>query len=113
LNQILYFDYEWNYRIDPASFVKYFPEIHRNKYAEAQKNPKIIHYKPYSCWWYLPHFEFFWKYATRTPFVNEIIARMNKNGIIEKMQLKDKLCIKLQEKIMTIAILSKILRRQF
>jgi len=101
-DKILYFDYEWNYSPYPAPFVKYFPEIHRNKYIETKKNPKIIHSNPYSCWWYIPHFEFFWKYATRTPFVNDIIARMNKNGIIEKINLKDKLFTKAQEKICSV-----------
>lgn len=82
-DKILLLDYEWDFM--PTDCAKYLPPHLKNKYDEAQKKPKIIHYKPYSVWWYIPKFELFWKYATRTPFIDDIVKVVNKNNDLEKL----------------------------
>jgi len=82
-DKIFHLDYEWD--LMPIwKWAKYLPQDLKNKYIEAHKNPKIIHYKPYNCWWYVPHAELFWKYATRTPFIKEIIDKMDKSGLLNE-----------------------------
>ncbi|MCL1947924.1 MAG: glycosyltransferase family 8 protein [Chitinivibrionia bacterium] len=81
----------WNYFI-PEEGAKYLPQNLLNEFLDAQKNPKIIHYKPYAEWYYIQYFDEFFKYATRTPFAKEIVFRMNKNGIIDK-GFKHKVCL--------------------
>jgi len=66
--------YNWNYI--PIEHKKYLQKSFQNEYYDAEKNPKIIHYKPWDCNNYITHFELFWKYATRTPFIDIIIKNM-------------------------------------
>ncbi|MDR3013242.1 MAG: glycosyltransferase family 8 protein [Chitinispirillales bacterium] len=82
-NKILHLGYEWDF-IPRWRWAKYLPQDLKDNYIEAQKKPKIIHYKPYSCWWCVPHFEAFWKYATRTPFTEDIINKMDKHGLLNE-----------------------------
>jgi hypothetical protein len=79
-------------------YEKYLPEKYYSEYLQAQQSPNIIHFKPYAFWYYIQHFDEFWKYATRTPFVKEIILLMNKNDIIDK-ELGDKICITIKERV--------------
>lgn len=81
-NNVLHISYEWDYM--PCGWAQYLPENFKQDYQSAENYPKIIHFKPYSDWYYIPHFEKFWKYATRTPFIDEIVNKVNKNGILEK-----------------------------
>ena len=69
--------YSWNYI--STAYKKYFSEALQNEYDKAEKDPKIIHYKPWDCGNYILHFELFWKYATRTPFIDDIMERMKVN----------------------------------
>ncbi|MCL1947129.1 MAG: glycosyltransferase family 8 protein [Chitinivibrionia bacterium] len=85
----------WDYMFD--QYAKYLPQNLFAQYLQAQKEPKIIHFKPYAVWYYIPHFEAFWKYATRTSYLKEIVSRMNKNGIIDK-KLEDKVCVTIRER---------------
>jgi len=81
--KILHLGYEWDFM--PVSHrAKYLPQELKAGYFEAAKNPKIIHYKPYSCWWHVPHFQHFWKYAARTPFFEEIVGAMDKKGLLNE-----------------------------
>ena len=59
--------------------IQYLPENKKNEYIDAQKYPKIIHFtnKPWKSDIHILHFEWFWKYATRTPFIDVIISRMD------------------------------------
>jgi lipopolysaccharide biosynthesis glycosyltransferase len=66
--------YHWNYMF--RDFAKNLPEDLLKEYNDAQENPNIIHYKPWGKEIYILHFEAFWKYATRTPFIDVIIERM-------------------------------------
>jgi lipopolysaccharide biosynthesis glycosyltransferase len=70
-----------------TSGVKYMPDYLQDEYKKAEKNPKIIHFagqylKPWRIFVYVPYFELFWKYATRTPFIDTILERMRENGLI-------------------------------
>lgn len=66
--------FHWNLMYTNES--KYLPDHLKDEYISAFETPKIIHYKPWRHDIYIPHFELFWKYATRTPFITEIIQRM-------------------------------------
>ena len=105
-NKILHIHNAWDYMLD-EKYAKYLPENLLSEFMEAKNNPKIIHYKPYSKFHYIQYFEEFWKYATRTPYIKEIVDRMNKNGIIEK-GLKDKVFFTLLERIGLLNIIKKI-----
>jgi lipopolysaccharide biosynthesis glycosyltransferase len=107
-DKILYFHKHYNYM--PSIYAKYLPEKYLSEHLDAQKNPKIIHYKPYAVWYYIKHFDEFWKYATRTPFAKEIVAITNKNDIINK-ELDEKVCITIRQRtgFGGIAILKAIL----
>ena len=72
--------YHWNLMVTPNE--KYLPEHLQTEYNKAKINPKIVHYKPWNCENYILHFELFWKYATRTPFISTIIERMKSKDFI-------------------------------
>ena len=81
--QILTLPYHWNLMYTDKA--KYLPENLFNEYIDAKKNPKIIHFiwkRPWERDCYVPYFECFWKYATRTPFVDVIVKYMYDNNII-------------------------------
>jgi len=73
--------YYWNYMRTPNEI--YLPDYLRVDYKKAEKSPGIIHYKPWNEENYAPYFELFWKYATRTPFIGLIIARMHERNLID------------------------------
>jgi lipopolysaccharide biosynthesis glycosyltransferase len=74
----------WDYTWDDESAV-YLPDDLKKEYIETKKNPKIIHFpgerKPWLNAVNVPYFEIFWKYATRTPFIDVILDRMNEAGL--------------------------------
>jgi lipopolysaccharide biosynthesis glycosyltransferase len=72
--------YSWNFIHSPG--FKYLPENLQMEYNDAEKNPKIIHFKPWESENYIPFFECFWKHATYTPFIDVIIERMKKKELI-------------------------------
>jgi len=76
-DKTLLLTYHWGFY--STNCIDYLPECYLNEYLDAEKNPKIIHYvyKPWNYNYYIYHFEYFWKYATRTPFINVIIKKMN------------------------------------
>jgi lipopolysaccharide biosynthesis glycosyltransferase len=60
--------------------ISFLPDYWQKEYTEAKQEPKIIHFaaraKPWKQICYIPYFECFWKYATRTPFIETITQRM-------------------------------------
>jgi lipopolysaccharide biosynthesis glycosyltransferase len=70
--------YSWNFMYSPK--FEYLQKNLLTEYIDAEKNPNIIHYKPWDKEFYIPFFECFWKYATRTPFNDIIIERMKTNN---------------------------------
>ena len=79
--------YHWNFM--HTDWAKYLPEHLRQEYTDAMKSPKIIHYKPWRNEFNIPHFHLFWKYATRTPFVDVIIDRMKSKKLISSESIQE------------------------
>jgi lipopolysaccharide biosynthesis glycosyltransferase len=77
---------QWDFSYIHPDRMKILPEDLQLEYMNAKKCPKIIHFaddaKPWLNLTNIPYFEYFWKYATRIPFINIIIDRMNNNGYI-------------------------------
>jgi len=75
-NKVLLLSFHWGFY--NTNHINYLPNLLLNEYIEAKNNPKIIHFvkKPWIFNRYINHFEYFWKYATRTPFINLIINKM-------------------------------------
>jgi lipopolysaccharide biosynthesis glycosyltransferase len=85
-DKVLFAPLEWDY-YDVGEIFTYLPAVWKKWYQNAQQNIKIIHfaagYKPWLNYHIIIHFELFWKYATRTPFIETIIKRMKKDGYIQ------------------------------
>jgi lipopolysaccharide biosynthesis glycosyltransferase len=65
--------------------ISHAPKNLIDEYNKAKKNPKIIHYtttKPWKQELNPPYFHLFWKYSTRTPFIDSIIKDMMENELI-------------------------------
>jgi lipopolysaccharide biosynthesis glycosyltransferase len=75
---------EWDFTWDDDS-ARYLPEPLKTEYHATKKHPKIIHFpgkrKPWLNIVNVPYFECFWKYATRTPFLDVILNRMHEQGL--------------------------------
>jgi len=70
----------WHWGFYTTRNTGFFPTEIFDEYTRAGKNPKVIHFagaKPWKQAFYIPYFDQFWKYATRTPFVDTIIQRMD------------------------------------
>jgi lipopolysaccharide biosynthesis glycosyltransferase len=74
----------WDYMWDSES-AQYLPDDLKKEYEETKEAPKIIHFpgerKPWVNMVNVPYFELFWKYATRTSFLDIIMQRMSENGL--------------------------------
>jgi lipopolysaccharide biosynthesis glycosyltransferase len=92
----LFLPYRWNFMYEKFSI--YLPEHLKKEYDEAEKKPYVIHYKPWNCENYIEHFEFFWKYATRTPFIETIIEYMKTKDLLSNRSLKEKIISKIKSK---------------
>jgi len=94
----LLLDSSWNFLAGHYSQERLdlLPEPYRSDFVNAKENPKIIHFtngefyrgKPDKTFFYILYAEYFWKYATRTPFLNDIIMGMQKNGLINNNTTK-------------------------
>jgi lipopolysaccharide biosynthesis glycosyltransferase len=91
-----FLSFRWNFHhpIRP----KYLPDQIKQEYSEAEKNPNIIHYKPWTFAFHIKFFELFWKYSTRTPFINVIVERMKSNEFIN-FRFREMLFAKIKQKI--------------
>jgi lipopolysaccharide biosynthesis glycosyltransferase len=86
-DNVLFIPTEWNLSYLSDDRINILPDFLRNEYFNALKQPKIIHFASIKPWMNIvniPYFELFWKYATRTPFLNTIIERMKNNDLIGK-----------------------------
>jgi len=79
--------YHWNFMY--TDWAKFLPYNLKQEYYDAMKNPKIVHYKPWKNEFNIPHFHLFWKYATRTPFIDEIIIRMESKKLISSETIQE------------------------
>ena len=84
-DRILFLPYSWNF-VAPEN-TNYLPENLVQEYAEAVGHEDIIHFaggkKPWINPVYIRYFEFFWMYASRTPFLDTIIARMEQKHLLD------------------------------
>jgi lipopolysaccharide biosynthesis glycosyltransferase len=88
--KVLLISNEWNFlsvRFDGINYIKYLPQYLRDEYYRAKQSPKIIHFagdarKPWENFVNVQYGELFWKYATRTPFIAEIVKRMEGKNLI-------------------------------
>jgi lipopolysaccharide biosynthesis glycosyltransferase len=83
--KVLLLSIAWDFTQDTG--IEFLPEYIRADYNKAQGNFKIVHFagpdhKPWQNFIYVPNFEFFWKYATRTPFIGIILERMRGENLI-------------------------------
>jgi lipopolysaccharide biosynthesis glycosyltransferase len=65
--------------------ISHAPKNLIDEYNKAKENPKIIHYtttKPWKAELNPPFFHLFWKYSTRTPFIDSIINYMTEQKLI-------------------------------
>ena len=88
-----YINFEYNFTWNMVHFYKNSEEKlsknFRQDYINACENPKIIHFAGGNKPWkqpYLSYSDYFWKYARKTPFYEEIIyknckSNLNKNSI--------------------------------
>jgi lipopolysaccharide biosynthesis glycosyltransferase len=76
--------YSWNFQ-DGEGY-KYLPQTLRDEYIASRDEIKIVHYiseiKPWAIFYYIHNFEYFWRYASRTPFIDIIIQRMESKRLI-------------------------------
>jgi lipopolysaccharide biosynthesis glycosyltransferase len=79
----------------------YLPEHLKKQYIEAENNPKIIHFKPWTYGnytAYLPFSECFWKYATKTPFYDLIVSRMKEKKIIASHSIREQIFLDIKNR---------------
>jgi len=65
--------------------ISHAPKNLIDEYNQTKENPKIIHYtttKPWKTELNPPLFHLFWKYSTRTPFIDSIISNMAEKKLI-------------------------------
>jgi len=97
-NKTFLLPFHWNFQ--HPNRPKYLPDHLKQEFNDAEKNPKIIHYKPWNFEFYIKYFELFWKYSTRTPFIDVIVERMNINKFIN-FRFREMLFTKFKKKIKT------------
>jgi lipopolysaccharide biosynthesis glycosyltransferase len=91
--RVLFLPLAYNVNQDDHASI-YLPGNLKKEYLETIKNPKIIHFmgpskKPWNNINHVSYFDFFWKYATRTFFIEVIIERMYKKKLILSISLAD------------------------
>jgi lipopolysaccharide biosynthesis glycosyltransferase len=91
--------FSWNFmRTDDST---YLPEHLKKQYTEAESNPKIIHFKPWTYGNYspyLPFSEYFWKYAAQVPFYDVIISRMKERNILASHSIREQIFLDIKNR---------------
>jgi lipopolysaccharide biosynthesis glycosyltransferase len=83
-NSIFILPQEFNF-LNTNWDISHAPKELIEEYCKARENPKIIHYvttKPWKLELNPLYFHLFWKYSTRTPFIDSIIKSMMENKLI-------------------------------
>jgi lipopolysaccharide biosynthesis glycosyltransferase len=90
-NHVLLLPLRWNFiypnsNFEHDNYLKHLPEHLYTEYQNERNNPNIIHLagssrKPWENWGNIPYFDDFWKYATRTPFIDIILKRMREKKL--------------------------------
>lgn len=101
--RIMFLDMVWNVLVDCGGFriqkvISFAPVWLYDQYALARQSPKIIHYAGYEKPWENPSMDmacFFWEYARKSRFYEEILyLNIQKKGMLpeqKKGQLKEML----------------------
>ena len=73
---------KYNFQVRCWSGTSYLPERFHAEYAEAKENPALIHlmHKPWKFAYTTRFFPYFWMYALRSPYFNELSRTMRGNG---------------------------------
>jgi lipopolysaccharide biosynthesis glycosyltransferase len=83
-NSIFILPQEFNF-LNTDWDISYAPKKLIEEYCKARENPKIIHYTTSKPWEQVLnplYFHLFWKYSTRTPFIDSIVKKMIDNKLI-------------------------------
>jgi lipopolysaccharide biosynthesis glycosyltransferase len=83
-DSVFIFPQEFNF-LNTDWDISHAPKNLVEEYSKARENPKIIHYtttKPWKLDLNPLHFHLFWKYCTRTPFIDAVIKNMRENKLI-------------------------------
>jgi lipopolysaccharide biosynthesis glycosyltransferase len=91
--------FAWNFMKTPDTI--YLPEYLKEQYAEAENNPKILHFKPWNSGNYspyLPFSEYFWKYAVQTPFYDRIIFRMKEQKVLVPHSIQEQIFLNIKNR---------------
>ena len=98
--KIFYLNQRWNCIMNWVGLIenktridilKLAPKSLFNEYLEARKNPLIIHYAGNQKPWENPFCDFsnyFWKYANKSIYINQIIIQNKKKKKIQKLLIK-------------------------
>lgn len=91
-NDVIIFDSNWNYETSQEGFRKisipFMDEKHLKIWEKAKENPYIIHYSGCEKPWLFPDEEMakiWWGYARKTPFYEEILARLMDFKVTQKL----------------------------
>jgi len=86
-------DSSWNFLAGHYSKERLMnlPKQWRADFENAKQEPKIIHFtcgefyrgKPDKSPFYILYAEYFWKYAAKTPFIEDIISNMYNKGLVQ------------------------------
>ena len=99
--RVKYIDMEWNLITDcnhtrVSEVIVHAPEDIKTEYARATANPKIIHSAGHIKPWHNPQedkAEYFWKYAEKTAYYNELLLKMNQYLHKNRLKIYLKNCI--------------------
>jgi lipopolysaccharide biosynthesis glycosyltransferase len=86
--KVLLLSYRWNMMYTENS--GYLPDILKNDYTASEKNPKLIHFKPWTASYFASYSNYFWKYAAKTFFFELIITRMEESGLFD-LSIQDRI----------------------
>ena len=78
------YNFTWNVIHRYKNSEENLSEGFREDFIEAKKNPKIIHYAGKYKPWKSPHLiyaDYFWKYARKTPYYEELIYKHTPSGL--------------------------------
>jgi lipopolysaccharide biosynthesis glycosyltransferase len=91
--------FKWNF-MRTSEFI-YLPENLKNQYIEAELNPKMIHFKPWTHGNYAPYLpfsEYFWNCAAKTPFYDLIILRMKEKKILASHSIREQIFLDIKNR---------------
>jgi lipopolysaccharide biosynthesis glycosyltransferase len=121
--RVLFLPLGWNFIYQNSNFkqdnyMTHLPEHLYREYQNEKDAPNIIHLagssrKPWENWGNIPYFEDFWKYATRTPFIDVIIDRMREKNLAGKTYVEHAYSDVADGRIINLRFIVKCLLRKY